>query len=232
MLRQIFWRPDVVLVVAPAFVCAPTALLTARLCGAEAWLHLQDFEVDVAFRLGLLRGKLMQRLILRMERWVLRRFDVVSSISSRMVERLLTKGVQQERTRYFPNWVDMSHVRPSQASGSYRAQLGIAADAVVVLFSGSLGAKQGLMMIPEAARILAERREIQFVICGDGVMRSNEIVPPNTPLASNVSCELIMSVTFDSRKLVMSTFRGVLICGVALFAFIYWPPLLMEKFCM
>jgi colanic acid biosynthesis glycosyl transferase WcaI len=171
MLRQIFWRPDVVLVVAPAFVCAPSALLTARLCGAEAWLHLQDFEVDVAFRLGLLRGKLLQRLILRMERWVLRRFDVVSSISSRMIERLLTKGVQQERTRYFPNWVDMSHVRPSIASGSHRAQLGIAANAMVVLFSGSLGAKQGLMMIPEAARILAERREIQFVICGDGVMK-------------------------------------------------------------
>jgi colanic acid biosynthesis glycosyl transferase WcaI len=171
MLRQIFWRPSVVLVVAPAFMCAPCALLAARLCGAEAWLHLQDFEVDVAFGLGLLKGKLLQRLVLRMERWVLRRFDVVSSISSRMVERLLIKGVQQERTRYFPNWVDISHVRPSQTSESYRAQLGIAANAVVVLFSGSLGAKQGLMVIPEVARLLAQRRDIQFVVCGDGVMK-------------------------------------------------------------
>jgi colanic acid biosynthesis glycosyl transferase WcaI len=106
-----------------------------------------------------------------MERWLLRRFDVVSSISSRMVERLLVKGVQQERTRYFPNWVDISHVRPSQTSESYRAQLGIAANAVVVLFSGSLGAKQGLMVIPEVARLLAQRRDIQFVVCGDGVMK-------------------------------------------------------------
>jgi colanic acid biosynthesis glycosyl transferase WcaI len=171
MLGQIFWRPDVVLVVAPAFVCAPTALLTARLCGAKAWLHLQDFEVDVAFRLGLLNGKLLQRLILRMERWVLCHFDVVSSISSRMVERLLTKGVQQKRTRYFPNWVDLSHVGPSQASISYRAQLGIAANAVVVLFSGSLGAKQGLMVIPEVARLLSGHQEIQFVVCGDGIMK-------------------------------------------------------------
>jgi colanic acid biosynthesis glycosyl transferase WcaI len=171
MLRQIFWRPDVVLVVAPAMVCAPSALLTARLSGAEAWLHLQDFEVDVAFRLGLLRGKRLQRLVLRMERSVLRRFDVVSTISSRMVERLLTKGVKIERTRYFPNWVDVSHVRPSQASGSYRTQLGIAENAVVVLFSGSLGAKQGLMAIPEVARLLAGRQEIKFVVCGDGVMK-------------------------------------------------------------
>jgi colanic acid biosynthesis glycosyl transferase WcaI len=119
----------------------------------------------------LLRGKLLQRLVLRMERWVLRRFDVVSSISSRMVEHLLTKGVPQERTRYFPNWVDMTHVMPSQASAAYRTELGIAANAVVVLFSGSLGAKQGLMVIPEVARLLVERREIQFVVCGDGIMK-------------------------------------------------------------
>src|SRR5882757_2501627 len=105
MLRQISWRPNLVLTVAPAFMCVPAGLLTARLCGAESWLHLQDFEVDLAFRMGLLKGRLLQRLILRMERWLLRRFDRVSSISSRMVELLLTKGVELKRTRYFPNWV-------------------------------------------------------------------------------------------------------------------------------
>ena len=171
MLRQIFWRPELVVVVAPALVCAPCALLTARLCGAEAWLHLQDFEVDVAFRLGLLKGKLLQRLVLRMEKWLLGRFDVVSSISNRMVERLLTKGVVPERTCYFPNWVDLYHVRPSSGSESYRKELGIAADAVVVLFSGSLGAKQGLMAIPQVAKLLSQRKDIEFVVCGDGVMK-------------------------------------------------------------
>lgn len=171
VVRQVFWRPDLVIVVAPAFVCAPAALLTARLCGAEAWLHLQDFEVDVAFRLGLLKGKVLQELVLRMERSILRRFDVVSSISSRMVERLLMKGVKEERTRYFPNWVDISHIKPSPVVGRYRAELGIASDATVVLFSGSLGDKQGLMVIPEVAGLLASRTDIAFVICGDGVMK-------------------------------------------------------------
>ncbi len=36
MLRQAFWRPDVVFTVAPAFVCAPAGWLTARLCGAQS----------------------------------------------------------------------------------------------------------------------------------------------------------------------------------------------------
>jgi colanic acid biosynthesis glycosyl transferase WcaI len=171
MMWQLLWRPDLVLTVAPAFVCAPAALLTARLVRAKSWLHLQDFEIDVAFGLGLLKGRLLQRIVLRMERWVLRRFDTVSTISGRMVERLLTKGVESQRTRYFPNWVDMSRSRYGSVKGIYRAQLGIPSDAVVALFSGTLGGKQGLMVIPEAARLLGSRQNIVFVICGDGLMK-------------------------------------------------------------
>jgi colanic acid biosynthesis glycosyl transferase WcaI len=171
MLFQVFWRPALVISVAPAFVCAPAALLTARLCGAQAWLHMQDFEADIAFRMNLLKGKLLQRVILRMERWMLRRFDSVSSISGRMVQRLLDKGVPHDRVRFFPNWVDMAHIRPSAATSAYRSQLGIAADAIVVLYSGSLGGKQGLGVVPAAATCLAARNDIVFVICGDGVMK-------------------------------------------------------------
>ena len=81
MLRQVFWRPDLVITVAPAFLCAPTGLIIARLTGAQSWLHLQDFEVDLAFRMGLLKGNVLRRMVLRMERGLLRRFDCVSSIS-------------------------------------------------------------------------------------------------------------------------------------------------------
>jgi colanic acid biosynthesis glycosyl transferase WcaI len=41
----------------------------------------------------------------------------------------------------------------------------------VVLYSGTLGGKQGLMLIPEAATLLASRKDIVFVVCGDGVMK-------------------------------------------------------------
>ena len=179
MMRQIVWRPDVVLTVAPSFMCAPAGLLTATLSGARAWLHLQDFEIDVAFRMGLLKGRLLQRLALRMERWTLRRFHTVSTISRRMIERLLMKGVAPERTCYFPNWVDVSRIRPIRRKGTYREQLGIAPSAVVALFSGTLGGKQGLMVIPAAASLLASRRDIVFVVCGDGVMK------PRLELASS-----------------------------------------------
>jgi colanic acid biosynthesis glycosyl transferase WcaI len=93
----------------------------------------------------------------------------------------LVKGVDPKRILYFPNWVDVAHIKPTSASGAYRSRLGIAADAVVVLFSGTLGGKQGLLVIPEAARLLAARENIVFVICGDGVMK---------PQLESVSAEL------------------------------------------
>lgn len=171
MLRQIFWRPQLVITVAPAIMCAPAGWLVARLSGARAWLHVQDFEIDIAFQMSLLKSNWLQRLALGIERWLLRRFDNVSSISNRMVERLVNKGVDKERTRHFPNWVDISHISPACDGSGYRAQLGIAPDAVVVLYSGSLGAKHGLLMIPAVAEQLRHRTDIVFVICGDGVMK-------------------------------------------------------------
>ena len=47
------WRPQVVLSIAPALLSAPAALLSARLAGAKAWLHIQDFELEAAVSLGL-----------------------------------------------------------------------------------------------------------------------------------------------------------------------------------
>jgi colanic acid biosynthesis glycosyl transferase WcaI len=173
MLRQALWQPDVVVTVAPAIVCAPMGCLTARLCGARSWLHVQDFEVDVAFGMGLIQGgSLLKRFALGCERFLMKRFDAVSSISNRMVERLVSKGVASNKAHLFPNWVDIDVIRPIAHVSSYRKELGIPADAKVVLYSGSLGAKHGLSIIPEAARRLAHRSDIYFVICGDGVMKA------------------------------------------------------------
>jgi len=170
MLRQVVWRPDVVLTVAPALVCAPAGWLTARLSGAQAWLHVQDFEVDVALQMGLLKGEGLARTIRAIESWLLKRFDVVSTISGRMRQHLLRKGVAEARTHLFINWADVDGIRPLVGDSPYRAELGLAHDAKVMLFSGTLGAKQGLMVIPEAARLLLQRPDIVFLVCGSGAM--------------------------------------------------------------
>jgi colanic acid biosynthesis glycosyl transferase WcaI len=165
------WRPHVVFVVEPPLGAAPGAWLAAKLCGAQAWLHVQDFEVDAAFDLGLLHKRTLRRVVLAIERGLMRSFDRVSNISERMLARLLEKGVDRRRVFLFPNWVDMSVIRPLEESGALRAELGIAGNTRVLLYSGNMGEKQGLDIIIDVARQFADR-EVLFLLCGDGVMRA------------------------------------------------------------
>ena len=171
LLAQFLWRPHLVWVVAPSFSCVPGALLLARLSGARSWLHIQDFEVDEAFQLGLLKGQRLRAWLTRLESWLFRRFDRVSSLTGAMLARAEAKGVARERLVLFPNWVDTDHIRPLAGPNAYRQALGIPDDAVVALYSGNMGAKQGLELLAEAARRLAAEDGLRFVFCGAGCGR-------------------------------------------------------------
>jgi colanic acid biosynthesis glycosyl transferase WcaI len=164
-------RPDVVIVIEPALFCAPAALIAARLCGARAWLHIQDYEVDAAFELGLLKGRTLKRLVGGLERWLMRRFDRVSTISSRMVALAREKGVDAARLVLFPNWIDVTAARAGRTAWDYRRALEIPPDALVAMYSGNMGGKQGLDTLAEVAHILRRRTDIHFVFCGDGPQR-------------------------------------------------------------
>lgn len=172
MLGQFFWRPDLVMVIEPPLMCSPQALLTARLGGARAWLHVQDFEVDAAFGLGMIRAGWLRKFVSGIEQWLMRRFDRVSTISPRMLEKLHEKKVQHGKAVLFPNWVDTEAIFPLDVPSPLRAELGIADDRIVALCSGNMGEKQGLEVVLDAARHLAHRADIQFVLCGEGAAKA------------------------------------------------------------
>ncbi len=169
--RQWTWRPDVVFVVEPPLMCSAAALLFCRLARCKAWLHVQDYEVDAAFTLGLLRLPWLRRLATGVERFLMSRQDRVSSISPAMVALARAKGADRSRALLFPNWVDVGAIR--DASGdALRQELGLPAGAVMALYAGNMGAKQGLELLAEAARLLQEHRGLHWIFCGDGAGRA------------------------------------------------------------
>lgn len=167
---RIFRRPDVVFVLEPSFLNVIPCLLLARLTGAVAWLQIKDFEIDIAFDLGQLRKPWLRSVLQRFESWMMRRFDVVSTISRPMAAKARAKGVSENQFVFFPDWVDTNAIFPMTRPGSLRGELGIANDQMVALFSGTLGAKQGIETIIAAAKRLRESTDSQivFVICGEG----------------------------------------------------------------
>lgn len=174
LLVQRRWRPDVVITVAPAFFCAPGALLLHRLMGRQciSWLHIQDFELDAAFELGMLKGRLLRSLAEAWERRTLRGFDRVSSISAAMVQRLETKGADPDRCVLLPNWVDLDVIRPqlgpARFDNAYRQELGIGPDQLVLMYSGSMNKKQGLDLLVDVIHQLVDLPQLVWLLAGEG----------------------------------------------------------------
>lgn len=173
MLGQLLWQPDLILTIEPPFFCAPGALLAAKICKAKAWLHVQDFEINAAFDLGLLTGGWMHRFVLYVERKVMRFFDRVSTVSETMMERVIAKGVAPEKVIYFPNWVDTTKIFPLQTPSIFREKLKLRAEDIVAMYSGNIGMKQGIEILAEAAQNLKDHSKIQFVFCGEGAGKSD-----------------------------------------------------------
>lgn len=180
MLRQMFWHPQVVFTVEPTFFCAPLTLFVGKTVGAACWLHVQDFEVDAAFELGLLpaQGPIHDG-ALRIEKFFTYAFDRVSGISARMLDRAMAKGIPQERVVLFPNWVDVAQIHPKAEppqDNPFRRQLSPQVEGIahktILLYSGNMGAKQGLELLAPLAGSFALDPRIHFIFCGDGAFRT------------------------------------------------------------
>jgi len=191
-IRYAFWKPDYIFVVEPPIVTAPIALFVARICNSNSWLHIQDFEIDAAFKLGWIHGKKIRSLAEKIEHWLMRRFNHVSTISNNMIKGLERKGISNGVL--LPNWVDTTLIYPDNTQNTYRQQLGIDEETVVAMYSGTMARKQGLEILVQAAKVFSNSNikgasdkstgDVLFVFCGTGPGR-NEL---------NDSCKYLENV--------------------------------------
>ncbi|UYG06054.1 glycosyltransferase WbuB [Halomonas sp. M4R1S46] len=168
VLAQVRWKPDRVVLVAPTLFCAPQALLLAKLTGAGSVLHIQDYEVDALFGLGMAKGGGLKRFAFAAEKAILRAFDKVSTISEGMLKRARQKGVNPDNLLFFPNWSETERFRGVSRSPRMLERFGLDPGMRVLLYSGNIGEKQGLESVIEAAERLQDRPELAFLIVGEG----------------------------------------------------------------
>ena len=166
------WRPDLVWTVEPTAFAAPNALLAARLSGARACLHVQDLEIEAACALRMLACAQLQRAVTAAYGWLLRRFDLVSTIAEPMRRRLRAHRVAPERLCRFPNWVDTAAIQPLESTSPLRRALGFDPSDVIVLYAGNMGEKQDLDGLAAVANRLAGHPAIRLVLCGAGALRT------------------------------------------------------------
>ncbi len=231
VLGQWRWKPDLMVLVVPTLFCAPQALLLGKLTGARTVLHIQDYEVDALFGLGIASSGGLKRFAFAAERLILRAFDRVSTISSGMLNRARQKGVDESALRFFPNWSETARFRDASRSPALLERLGVPAGRKVLLYSGNIGEKQGLETVIEVAERLQSRTDLQFLIVGEGAGKArllkmvqekalaNVIFAPLQPyedlpaLLASADCHLVIQKRGAADAVLPSKLTNILAVG-------------------
>ncbi|MGV3558415.1 WcaI family glycosyltransferase [Larkinella arboricola] len=161
-------RYDAVICLSPPFHLGVIPVLYSKLFNVPLWCHIQDLQIDMAKDLGMIKNKRFLDIMFKVEAFILKNSTVVSTISEGMVRKVTQKNVLQSDCVLFPNWVDGESVKPLPRAKSLRSELGLKDSDKVILYAGSLGEKQGLEIIIEAARSFTSSPDVKFLIFGSG----------------------------------------------------------------
>ena len=171
-------RPDLIISIVPFTTSILLGLILKIRYRSILWVHVQDFEFDIAKQSGLNpKNILLYKLLIYIEKKLLNSADIVSTISHSMIEVLKQKS--NSEPFFLPNWID------NKKEIKFTSHRYLKSNKVKVLYSGNIGEKQDWdAFFKFCQQISTERYEI--VVVGDGAKK--DWVVNNTKLFSHVKC--------------------------------------------
>lgn len=165
-------KADVLLVESPPLFLGITAMWLARLKGAKLVFNVSDLWPESAVQLGLVTNSTMIGLSTWLEERCYQRAALITGQTQGIV-RNITARFPAKKVLWIPNGVDFEAIASAEdvPLSDIRERLGIAPDHLVLAYAGIVGHAQGLQVVLEAAALLRERKDIHFIIMGDGPER-------------------------------------------------------------
>lgn len=168
MIFYLSFKPghDYIFCVAPPFHLGFLALFYRFFKGGKMLYHMQDLQVDAAKDLGIIKPGRFIDILFGLERFILNQTDQISSISHGMIRKIKQKT--DKNVVFFPNWVDIRQFHQLKGGSVGKENFGFSASDKIILYSGSIGEKQGLEAILHLAKELETDSTFKFLISGSG----------------------------------------------------------------
>ncbi len=164
-------KPDFLIIVSPPLALGLVGCIVNILRRIPFIFHIQDLQPDAAVELGMVKNWGLIRILYKMEKFIYANANKISTISNKMGEKVIAKGVHNARIILFPNWVDTEYFKPFPKQNVFRIEHGLK-DKFIVLYSGNIGYKQGMDIILKTAKEASDIKDIIFVIVGDGAYKT------------------------------------------------------------
>jgi colanic acid biosynthesis glycosyl transferase WcaI len=167
-------RPDVIIAPSPPLTIALCEWLLAVRYRVPFVYIVQEVFPDILIDMGVIRNKLLIRLLYKLEAFIYARAGMLVVITEQMRQRIIGKVVSPSKVITIPNFVNTEELQPSPGANEFSAEHELDGK-FVVSYAGNLGPAQPLEDFIEAAHILRDDPSIEFLLIGDGISREDLI---------------------------------------------------------
>ena len=158
-------KVDLVWGTSPPIFQGITAWALARFKRAPFLFEVRDLWPAFAIAVGVLRQPLLIRLSEWLESFLYRQANMVMVNSPGFIEHVGVRGAR--RVELVPNGTDTSMFNPEEDGEKFRHTHKLEGK-FIALYAGAHGMSNDLGVVLEAANLLRERKDITFVLLGDG----------------------------------------------------------------
>lgn len=131
--------------------------------------NLQDIFPDSMVNAGMTRkGSFLWKLGRKVEDYTYRKADRIIAISQEGKRNILAKGVPEDKVEVIYNWANTGIVPVPREQNRLFDELGLDREKFYVTYAGNLGPVQNVGLLLDAADLLKDQQDVQFVIFGAG----------------------------------------------------------------
>ena len=178
-------KPDVLVSFSPPLPLGLSAWLLSRLWQVPWVLQIEDLYPDAAVAAGVMVNKKAIEFFSAMEHCLYQHAHRISIISESFRRTLLGKGVPDSKMEVIPVWADPNEVLPLPKQNLFRHKHHLDGK-FVVMYAGNIGLTSCLEDVLDAAELLKDQSDIQFVIVGEGVKKEMLESEARTRLLTNI----------------------------------------------
>ncbi|TND08094.1 MAG: glycoside hydrolase family protein [Bacteroidetes bacterium] len=161
---------DYILCESPPLFLGMSARRLCRNKKAKLIFNVSDLWPESAEKLGLVTNRFLLGMAYRLEAKLYKSATLITGQTQGIVKDILRR-FPDRNVYWLPNGVDPAYYNPDTEVADWRAQNGFANDDFLLLYAGIIGHAQGLEIILHAAEKLRDKKQVKFILLGEGPVK-------------------------------------------------------------